>query len=245
MLTIADWQMLYVRIGRLLETAPVITLETLPSSDVRQWIARGHAAIGKADEMWTYAEYSEACRHLDSMAWESAVQRIFVLLHQVHARAELECPASVAGSFIPVGDRFSAFAAVARIVGLATHDVFVVDPYLDHTFLLEFALSVPETVRLRMLAGTKEQSAALRPAANRWVEQHKSSRPLQVRFTAQKNLHDRAIFLDGSATYLVTQSFRDLAARSPAEIVRTDETAKLKICAYEAIWESAAESDSM
>jgi len=39
--------------------------------------------------------------------------------------------------------------------------------------------------------------------------------------------------------WILTQSLKDFAKRAPAEIVRADDTAALKIDAYEAIWASA------
>jgi hypothetical protein len=52
-------------------------------------------------------------------------------------------------------------------------------------------------------------------------------------------LHDRAIFIDSTNAWLLTQSLKDFAKRSPAEIVRANDTATLKIAAYEAIWDGA------
>jgi hypothetical protein len=63
--------------------------------------------------------------------------------------------------------------------------------------------------------------------------------PLEVRFAPARTLHDRAFLVDGERAWTVTQSLKDLAKRSPAEIVRADDTAALKIAAYEQIWSSA------
>jgi hypothetical protein len=54
-----------------------------------------------------------------------------------------------------------------------------------------------------------------------------------------KSLHDRVALIDKSIAWTVTQSFKDFAKRSPAEIVRADDTASLKIPHYENIWAAA------
>jgi hypothetical protein len=54
-----------------------------------------------------------------------------------------------------------------------------------------------------------------------------------------KALHDRAIFIDKTTAWTLTQSLKDFAKRSPAEIVRADDVAALKIDAYENIWAKA------
>jgi hypothetical protein len=71
------------------------------------------------------------------------------------------------------------------------------------------------------------------------MESQYPSRPVSVRLASPRALHDRAIFVDNVKAWAVTQSLKDLAKRSPAEIVRADDTASLKIAAYEAIWLSA------
>jgi hypothetical protein len=47
------------------------------------------------------------------------------------------------------------------------------------------------------------------------------------------------IIVDATVAYTLTQSLKDFAKRAPAEIVRADDTASLKIAAYEDIWSSA------
>jgi hypothetical protein len=49
----------------------------------------------------------------------------------------------------------------------------------------------------------------------------------------------RAVFIDGKTAWILTQSLKDFAKKSPAETVRADDTADLKIRAYEAVWNSA------
>jgi hypothetical protein len=72
-----------------------------------------------------------------------------------------------------------------------------------------------------------------------WVTQHGANHPLQVRLAKPRELHDRLIIVDATVAYTLTQSLKDFAKRAPAEIVRADDTASLKIAAYEDIWSSA------
>lgn len=97
----------------------------------------------------------------------------------------------------------------------------------------------PEQVTFRLLADEAACKATFAPAAKRWVAQHGASRPVEARVSAPKTLHDRAIFVDGDKAWTLTQSLKDFAKRSPAEIVRADDTASLKIEAYELLWAGA------
>jgi hypothetical protein len=74
----------------------------------------------------------------------------------------------------------------------------------------------------------------------RWAAQHGPKRPIEARATAPRLLHDRLIVVDDAKVWNVSQSFKDLAARSPASItVAPAEVASLKISAYADMWAAA------
>ena len=89
------------------------------------------------------------------------------------------------------------------------------------------------------MADEKDYKPSLVPAAHIWTKQYGASRPWAVRLAPSRALHDRAIFVDRTAAWTLTQSLKDIAKRSPAEIVRADDTAALKIAAYQGIWDKA------
>jgi hypothetical protein len=60
-----------------------------------------------------------------------------------------------------------------------------------------------------------------------------------VRLSQPKALHDRAIFVDRAHSWLLTQSIKDFAKRSPAEIVRGVDGTHMKFDAYQSIWEAS------
>ena len=140
-------------------------------------------------------------------------------LYRALAAAELKAPPSVQGTFIPVGNSFDAFAALTKVLQTASSDVLIIDPYMDETALTEFAGTVADGISLRLLADEADHKQTLATAANRWVAQHKSNRPLAVRLAPPKSLHDSAtsyILKNSSARY---ESLSYFAKRSPAEIV--------------------------
>ena len=86
------------------------------------------------------------------------------------------------------------------------------------------------------MADTADHKATLKPAAEKWISQYGDRRPLSVRLAPAKSIHDRAIFIDQRGAWTITQSLKDLAKRAPAEIIRADSIAALKVEAYEQIW---------
>ena len=235
-----DPETLYRQLGRLIETAPDLSGFDPLTTEHLTWIGRAHALVKASGDLVALAEFNLASKSIQGALRHDATKNMMLVLYKVLGSAELEAPPSVRGSFIPVGNSFDAFAAIAKVLQTASSDVLVVDPYMDETVLTDFTSGVPDGVVLRLLADQSSVKPSLAPAAARWVQQHGANRPLGVRLAPAKALHDRAIFIDGRDAWTLTQSLKDFAKRSPAEIVRADDIASLKIAAYEAIWQNAS-----
>jgi hypothetical protein len=161
-------------------------------------------------------------------------------MFRVLARAEAKAPVSARGGFIPVGKPLDAMATVARLLGEATDDTLVVDPYAEASLLTDFLPATPQKVSVRVLSDERTHKPTLKPAAERWVEQFGVTRPLEVRVAPSRSLHDRLIFLDSKEVWVLGQSFNALAVRSPTSLLKADpELAKMKIDAYGQIWDAA------
>jgi len=237
---------LYTQLGRLIEVMPNLRQKIskdiyMPLGPVEMmWLGRAEALVGEALGLSGEVEFKSANQQFGAYRewWADEIPKI---LYRALAQIEIELPAPSSGAFIPAGDSFDALKAVQRIFSFAKQDVLVVDPYMDEKILTEFALFVPETVAIRLLADAASVKATLAPAARHWEKQYKSSRPASVRVAPARTLHDRLIAVDSARVWTVGQSFRDLAARAPTSFVESDvETADLKIEAYRTIWASAS-----
>ena len=236
-----DPGILYRQLGRLIEAMPFISGNGLLSPDEHLWLGRADALVMRYGSPAQQIDWKLAKINFQTSEGVWALEKMRGVLYALLAAAELEAPASAQGAFIPAGNGFDAFAALSKVLKAATRDVLIVDPYMDEAALTEFACAVPENVPLRLMADKAYCKSTLRPAADRWVQQYGTARPLMARLAPQKSLHDRAVFIDHAVAWTLTQSLKDFAKRSPAEIVRADEdTSALKIIAYEDIWASAA-----
>lgn len=230
---------LYRRVGRLIESAPSFGGIGLLSVDQMTWLGRAEALVATSGDVSAQAEFSLTKQKLAQPPTRAmAQQNLMLILYKILAAAELASPPGAQGTFIPVGNSFDAYAAIAKIMSAAKQDVLVVAPYMDDTVLIDFGGALSEGVMLRLLTDQATAKPNLAPAAIRWKAQF-GRRPLEVRLASRKALHDRAIFVDRSEAWTVTQSLKDLAKRSPAEIVRADDIASLKIESYESVWQSS------
>jgi hypothetical protein len=151
----------------------------------------------------------------------------------------MHAPAAAAGTFIPVGNSFDAFSVLTKIFHTAVSGVMVVDPYMDAIALVDFGILVPEGVLLRVLTDASYKQTLI-PAAKKWTEQYGTTRPLEIKISRPRSLHDRAIIVDRARAWTLTQSLKDFAKRSPAEIIRLDDIARMKIEANEQLWTDAS-----
>jgi hypothetical protein len=238
-----DADELYQRLGRLVEETPDIRSDGRDLSPaIVQWLARAYALVGTA--LGT-AEADVFRRHMGRMniasqSRESYVAVVNATLQRALAVAELDAPSASKGAFIPIGSSFVALTEIAKIFGSATDDIFLVDPYMDEKALTDFCVLISESRTVRLMSDSASRKPGLEPAARSWVAQYGTKRPLQLRLSAPRTLHDRLIVIDRAQVWVLTQSFNAIAKRSPASIVRVDaDTAALKIGSYEASWTGA------
>jgi hypothetical protein len=230
----------YRMLGRLVEEFPAIPSSGDIPQDVALWLGRADALVRLTADISLKVDWGVALQFL-TINRSTAIQQIMVVIHRALAEAELEAPPSARGAFIPVGSPFDAFSAIGKLLRRANSDVFIIDPYMDEVVLTDYEPLVPDNVALRLLADQATLKTSLLPAATRWKEQNKGKRSLSVRVAPPRSIHDRAIIIDRSSAWTLTQSLKDFAKRAPAEIVDSRDLAALKIPAYEDLWKHSTD----
>lgn len=237
----------YQQIAALLANVPDLTdfdeEWNLPDETVR-WLSRASALVRAACPVEMFATQLDMTidNLIATFQPKQNGRTIISLMNRALAKLEIQLPAAAQGAFVNVGSNFDAITAFAKVLAAVRDEVLIVDPYMDEKALTEFAVLVPEGVAIRLLTDSASMKASLEPMAEKWIEQYAGTRPIALRATAPKTLHDRLILVDGAEAWILTQSLKDFAQRSPASLQRTDpDTAKMKIDAYGDIWTDAAE----
>lgn len=235
-------QALYKQLGILLSQIPQLKGHEVYGEDQLHWVSRAFVLVEQFGNGMDITSARIAIDYLDSAARDLGVEKLRLILYRTLARAEQLAPASAHGAFVGTGAEFTAFQAVAKVLGLAKSDILVIDPYLSVEVLFDFIPTAAENVNVRLLSDgrARELNSALKGGLDRWQSQYGEKRPLSVRYTEPRQLHDRIIIIDSEKAYILTQSLKDLAARSPATLMKADEDiASAKIEAYDAMWSAA------
>ncbi len=236
-----DPQLLYSRLEALIQSTPSdLGLGGPLSSETKLWLGRANALIEALADFGTRLQFGVALGLLDHHPVRST-ENIVAVLYNALAIAELRLPSVSKGAFIPVGNTFDVLSALSKTFLAAERDVLIIDPYMDNRVLTDFAPLAAEGVNIRLLTDQKSCAPTFAPAVQRWKSQYAKKRPLSARLAPARTLHDRLIIVDATEVWILTQSLKDFAARSPASIVRSDTaTAALKIAAYQDIWNAAS-----
>lgn len=186
---------LYLQLVHLVSEIPDLEAEDPITPDTYRWLAAAPvllraARIGGPD-MATFIVSSD---HLKGPLRESNAHKIRAIVHRALALAEAAAPAAYRGSFIPVGAAFTSLQMVGKVLAEAAREVLFIDAYMDASVLTDFAPMAPAQARVLLLFDpfyTKPDT--LLPAAKRWSTQFGTSRPLEVRLSAERALHDRLL----------------------------------------------------
>jgi hypothetical protein len=235
----------YVELGALVASMPNLR-SVDPSSNIPEvtlvWLAELEAIISMMKGVGiSEMELKLATQRLiDTKGGSNSATAIRLIALRCLAIARAQSPVSARSAFVPTGADFDAFSAMNGIFKSAASSILVVDPYLDATVLTKFAPLVNEGVSIALLTDQSGIRRDLLPAVEAWISQYGNSRKLALRAAMPRTLHDRAILIDRTEAWILTQSLKDFAARWPAIVQKTDaDLALMKFDAYSDIWNQA------
>ncbi|RZJ45945.1 MAG: hypothetical protein EON86_00355 [Brevundimonas sp.] len=231
-------EQLLAMLEAVIKEAPPLRYEVpLTEGDLR-WLGRAEALIEASGAIVALGQFRAARSNLGS--YMHSVSDVLAPLHNAYCRVELAAPQALRGAFIPAGETWNGYAALVKLIQKECDDLLLVDPYLSADFFIDLAPHCSARGGVRCLATQrKEYHPALSAAASKWsADPISSDKAIAVRYASSGSLHDRLIIIDRKEAWLITQSFKDVARRSPASVSRAEpEVGRLKAEHYDALWE--------
>lgn len=223
----------------LVASIPQLETGNLTEPDLQRWIGRASALVDEFGTLPDKVAFDISVQFLTSSR-EVSGHKMRALLNKTLARIEQEAEGQRGAALINAGDVFAGFVSITDTIRRAARVVWIVDPFMDDTVLRDYGPLVPERVSLRLLTRNTSQNEAIVPATQKWRRSYGPQRHLEARLAPRHMLHDRFIAIDGKEVWLLSQSLRDFAERSPATVVLFEEClTQHKLEAYEAIWQQS------
>lgn len=233
-------QQLLALLTAAIEDAPRLAYGEALTDGELKWLGRVDALLEASGALIALAEFRVAKGNLGTYGHDRS--KLMVPLHAAYSRIELQAPAAARGRYIPPGETWNGYAAIVSILERDCGDMLLVDPYLDSKIYTEFAPHSNASSGLRCLTAKRDQNhPAILASATKWAnDQISNTRPFELRYAAASALHDRLFVIDRSEVWLISQSIKDIAKRSPASLTRAEpELAELKAKHYEDLWSSS------
>ena len=221
----------------LMETKPEFCgYEVIPISEL-VWLGKAHALVQRWNSNEAIALKS-ATDFLGTSIANQNINKIHGIICRAIADLELQVQSSstkATGIFGP-GAVYDFFKELSGLVSAVKTSLFVVDPYMDENIFDAYVSNTSTTVKRRlMFVGN---SVNLKTAASQFITQHGGN--LELRKVPKQTIHDRIIIVDLISCWILGQSIKDAAAKSPTYLAPlSSDLASLKISDYEAIWNSA------
>ena len=214
----------------LLERIPNFDEYTPYSQEHLLWLAQGHALIQRWDNIEAVG-YKTSC---DFMPMEvnrtTNISNVIGIIHRAIADLELKVPDKGKVAFA-AGDVYDFFKELNSVISSAESSIFIIDPYLDHTVFDQYVVSKKSDVNVRLLISKNAENVK---AAS---EKYKSQYGEDVEVRKNKKIHDRVIFIDNFACWVVGQSIKDAAKAKPTYLSPlAPDVVSIKLQEYNDIW---------
>jgi hypothetical protein len=228
-----DKAVLLAEVRAVLAKVPDFNDYSLSSEEHRRWLARADAVISRWNRMALVTSRPAETLLLAPHTRAFHLNRIMSTLHRAEADLALEGRGSGSQVFGP-GAVYDFFKALREIIESAQKTLLIVDPYLDSKAFNTYVTGAATTVKVRLLV--RRYAAELASAVAAYTMQLGAD----VCVRSSEALHDRVIFVDGGSCWVLGQSVKDAANRSPTYIAPLDgEAAAMKLTSYEMIWQIA------
>lgn len=224
---------LLAEVRAVLAAVPDFNDYSVSSEEHRRWLARADAVISRWNRLELVTSRPAETMLVSPTTRAFHLNRILSTLQRADADLALEGRDSGSQVFGP-GAVYDFFKALRELIESARETLLVVDPYLDAKAFDTYVTGAATSVRVRLLA--KKYAAELATAVAAYTMQHGAN----VSVRSSDALHDRVVFVDGTTCWVLGQSVKDAANRSPTYIAPLDpESAAMKLIWYEVLWQSA------
>jgi hypothetical protein len=212
---------------------------TVDSLAYREWLGKAAALVNQWNTHHAAAFRSKVGFLQFAGFKKSSLGDIFGTLFEAISDLELKTPSNSDKIFGP-GALYDFFTSFRELIMSARESLLIVDPYLNADVFDSYVVASAPTISIRLLAGTQQQYFSPLVAA---VKAYNASYKTTIEVRRSSGLHDRVLVIDAGPVWVMGQSIKDAAKKSPTYLALLDpHVAHLKREHYEQIWAEASEA---
>ena len=214
---------------------PLFDVSILGYSPLRQWLARVGAVIKVYDPIRLSTAFDTAISFQSKDSQELhqvALGYLLRAIEEIKTELELEGRSEVGNAYGP-GEVYRYFADLKRIVGGATKELLIVDPYFNGEAFDSYLAEVSNKVSIRLFLEHK-----IKELSN-WAGKHCKQFGTQIELRSSKQLHDRVLFVDCDDCWISGGSIKDGGKKPTYLIPLAPRVAEKKLRIYEELWSSS------
>lgn len=153
-------------------------------------------------------------------------------IEELKLELELDGRSEIGSAYAP-GDVYKFFADLKAIINNADREIMVVDPYFNGEAFDAYLSTIRPGLLIRILADRYSKDI------NAYVTKHKTQFQTKIELRRSKELHDRIVFVDKDACWIMGGSIKDAGKKATYLIPVATLIAQAKSVIYEEIWNRA------
>ena len=216
--------------------------ETMPPLEGRghygqeqfDWLARAQQLVSA----WNFNEGYQFKKIVDALLSRSDrhtnYAKLIVALNRATNAVQVVNASDASQAVFGPGAVYDFFKAFRALTQSAKSELFIIDPYLDPEIFDAYLVGVNPSISVRLLANRYKED--LKAASTKFTSQNKHA----IEIRASSSLHDRVLFVDGSACWVLGASIKDAAKSKMTYLTPlSPDVVSAKLAHYNGSWASA------
>jgi hypothetical protein len=207
-------------------------------SPQRWWLSSVGALLDRYDSISFGAKFETTLTMMtafpaDRAKYINEIQgQVADAIARIKLQLELDGRAEIGTAYEP-GDIYRYFADLKKIIGTATRDVMIIDPYFDGAAFDAYLSEIPKGVSIRILTDRYAKDVFV------YAKKHAAQFGTATDIKRSDDLHDRLVIVDQDACWISGSSIKDAGKKATYLIPVVPEIAEAKRKIYAGIWAAA------
>ncbi|MBC8386235.1 MAG: hypothetical protein H8E09_00165 [Gammaproteobacteria bacterium] len=231
-------QIVLLKLTEALEQAPEFGDKAImdPATPQRQWLSRVGALLSRLglDKQVQYkATFGTLIQY-----WGPAIVQIkgqvLDAIEELKLELELDGRSEIGNAYEP-GDVYKFFADLKSLISGAENELLIIDPYFNGEAFDVYLSEVGSSLNIRILADRYSKDV------KGYVDKHMAQYQSSIEIRRSKELHDRIVFIDNAASWIIGGSIKDAGKKATYLIPLATPITEAKHAIYNEIWDRANE----